>query len=224
MKRTIAIILTSLMLFSTVAIAQAQQSVTSTPPTTISSPTDPLDALIANETNATIKAQLQNIRVNRQEIVTLRVTSTAKVNALKLLIANMPVDDENEALEKARDIVESFDDRVKSGIEHDQKIARQIENLRNHVARIRQNVSEQNQNNSNGERKRSRIRNGKPDDDGDRKNGEDTQHMRQNRRSDRNEEKILRRVERVIKSQERIIGRLERRIEKIDDLIEELTP
>lgn len=224
MKRTIAIILTSLMLFSTVAIAQAQQSVTSTPPTTISSPTDPLDALIANETNATIKAQLQNIRVNRQEIVTLRVTSTAKVNALKLLIANMPVDDENEALEKARDIVESFDDRVKSGIEHDQKIARQIENLRNHVARIRQNVSEQNQNNSNGERKRSRIRNGKPDDDGDRKNDEDTQHMRQNRRSDRNEEKILRRVERVIKSQERIIGRLERRIEKIDDLIEELTP
>jgi len=224
MKRTIAIILTSLMLFSTVAIAQAQQSVTSTPPTTISSPTDPLDALIANETNATIKAQLQNIRVNRQEIVALRVTSTAKVNALKLLIANMPVDDENEALEKARDIVESFDDRVKSGIEHDQKIARQIENLRNHVARIRQNVSEQNQNNSNGERKRSRIRNGKPDDDGDRKNGEDTQHMRQNRRSDRNEEKILRRVERVIKSQERIIGRLERRIEKIDDLIEELTP
>ena len=224
MKRTIAIILTSLMLFSTVAIAQAQQSVTSTPPTTIISPTDTLDALIANETNATIKAQLQNIRVNRQEIVTLRVTSTAKVNALKLLIANMPVDDENEALEKARDIVESFDDRVKSGIEHDQKIARQIENLRNHVARIRQNVSEQNQNNSNGERKRSRIRNGKPDDDGDRKNGEDTQHMRQNRRSDRNEEKILRRVERVIKSQERIIGRLERRIEKIDDLIEELTP
>lgn len=224
MKRTIAIILTSLMLFSTVAIAQAQQSVTSTPPTTIISPTDTLDALIANETNATIKAQLQNIRVNRQEIAALRVTSTAKVNALKLLIANMPVDDENEALEKARDIVESFDDRVKSGIEHDQKIARQIENLRNHVARIRQNVSEQNQNNSNGERKRSRIRNGKPDDDGDRKNGEDTQHMRQNRRSDRNEEKILRRVERVIKSQERIIGRLERRIEKIDDLIEELTP
>lgn len=224
MKRTIAIILTSLMLFSTVAIAQAQQSVTSTPPTTIISPTDTLDALIANETNATIKAQLQNIRVNRQAIAALRVTSTAKVNALKLLIANMPVDDENEALEKARDIVESFDDRVKSGIEHDQKIARQIENLRNHVARIRQNVSEQNQNNSNGERKRSRIRNGKPDDDGDRKNGEDTQHMRQNRRSDRNEEKILRRVERVIKSQERIIGRLERRIEKIDDLIEELTP
>jgi len=223
MKRIISILLTGLMLFSAVAIAQAQQAVTSTPPTVISSPTDPLADLIANETNAAVKEKLQTIENNRLTIKGLRETFAAKVKILGQLIANMPNDDDNEALEKAREVVANFEDRLKSGIEHDQKIARHIEGLRNHVVKIRQNASSQDQNNLNGERRRTKIRKGGQDVD-ERKNAKDNRTIGQNRKSERNEGKFLRRVERILSSQERIIDRLERRIERIDDLIEELTP
>lgn len=227
MKRILALILTTLVLFGTVTLAQAGQTPTTTAtttPPTVTNQTDPLADLIANETNAAIKEKLQTIAQNRQTIRGLRETFATKVQALKQLIANMPEDDDNEALEKARDIVEGFEERTKSGNEHDQKILRSIEGLRNHAAKIRQKAAEQDQNAANGETKRARIRNGRQGDDDERKNGNGKQNIRQNRRGERNEQKILRRVDRIIKSQERIIGRLERRIEKIDDLIDELTP
>ena len=230
MKRIISILLTGLMLFSTVAIAQAQQTTTttttatSTQPTTVSNPADPLAVLIASTPTSTMRGKLLTIQTNRDTITKLRATTTLRITALRTLIANMPEDDDNEALEKARDIVEGFEDRVKSGIEHDRQILRQIEVLSSHIAKFRQNTASQVQNNANGVSRRVRTRTGKQDDDDERKNDKNKQHMGQNRRSERDEDKILKRIDRIIKSQERIIQRLERRIERINDLIEELTP
>jgi vacuolar-type H+-ATPase subunit I/STV1 len=234
MKRILAIILTTLMLFGTFTLVQAEQTTTTTTTATtttsatVTNPTDPLIDLIANETNTAIKGRLQTIVQNRQTIIGLRETFSTKVQALKQLIANMPEDDDNEALEEAKDIIESFEGRVTSGIEHDQNIQRKIEGLRTAMPRIRQQAAEQNQNNANNNGKRTRIRNGRQNNDNERNNGNARQNMRQNRRSERNDErneqKILRRIDQIIRSQQRIIDRLETRIDKVDDLIDELTP
>jgi len=221
MKRIIAIILTSLMLFSTVAIAQ---TLTTTPPLTVNNPVDHLASLIsATPTTTPIHSRLIIIRNNRDKITGLRATTTLRVTALGLLIANMR-DDDNETLEKARGIVESFEGRMQSGIQHDRQIQRQIKELRSHMSTITQSVASQVPNNSNGDRRDTRIRNRNQDDDGERNNGKGAQNLRQNRRSERNETQTIRRIERIIKSQERIIDRLERRIDIIEDLIDELTP
>jgi len=218
MKRIIAIILTSLMLFSTVAIAQ---TLTTTPPLTVNNPVDHLASLIsATPTTTPIHSRLIIIRNNRDKITGLRATTTLRVTALGLLIANMR-DDDNETLEKARGIVESFEGRMQSGIQHDRQIQRQIEKLHSQMSRFRQSAAAQVPNNSNAERD-TRIRNGRRNDDGERKNGNGTQNLRQNRRSERNETQTIRRIERIIKSQERIIDRLERRIEIIEELIDDL--
>jgi len=150
----------------------------------------------------------------------LHATTTLRVTALGVLIAPM-TDDDNETLEKARGIVESFEGRMQSGIQHDRQIQRQIEKLHSQMSRFRQSAAAQVPNNSNAERD-TRIRNGRRNDDGERKNGNGTQNLRQNRRSERNETQTIRRIERIIKSQERIIDRLERRIEIIEELIDDL--
>jgi len=225
MKRIIAIILTSLMLLSSVAIAQTPTTTpTTTPPLTVNNPVDHLASLIsATPTTTPIHSRLIIIRNNRDKITGLRATTTLRVTALGLLIANMR-DDDNETLEKARGIVESFEGRMQSGIQHDRQIQRQIKELRSHMSTITQSVASQVPNNSNGDRRDTRIRNRNQDDDGERNNGKGAQNLRQNRRSERNETQTIRRIERIIKSQERIIDRLERRIDIIEDLIDELTP
>ena len=228
MKRIIAIILTSLMLFSTVAIAQTLTTTTNTKPTTTATSTPPVDHLTAlinaTPTTTPIHSRLIIIRNNREKITGLRATTTLRVTALGLLIAPMTGDDDNETLEKARDIVEGFEDRMQSGIQHDRQIQRQIEKLHSQMSKFRQSAATQVPNNSNGDRRNTKIRNRNQDDDGERNNGKGAQNLRQNRRNERNEAQILRRIERIIKSQERIIGRLERRIEIIEELIDDLTP
>jgi len=226
MKRIIAIIITSLMLFSTVAIAQtATTTPTTTPPLTVNNPVDHLTALInATPTTTPIHSRLIIIRNNRDKITGLRATTTLRVTALGLLIAPMTGDDDNETLEKARDIVEGFEDRMQSGIQHDRQIQRQIKELHSQMSRFRQIAASQGPNNSNDDKRETRIRNGRRNDDGERKNGNGTQNLRQNRRSERNETQTIRRIGRIIKSQERIIDRLEGRLERIEDLIVELTP
>ncbi len=135
----------------------------------------------------------------------------------------MPEDDDNEALDKARDIVEDFVDQLEADAEHDQKFLRQIQKLQNIGVQTRQKMAESSENAANGEKRRTRMRRGwQNDDDNERKNSKENNNMRQTRRIERNEQAILKRIDRIIRSQQRIIERLERRISRIDNLIGEL--
>jgi len=220
MKRILAIILASIMMFGSVAFAQTSQTSTSNPTGNTTVASDPLPGLIARETNTAIRTRLHTIATNRNIIIGLRATTTLKIGHLTSTIALLSVvdDDDNEALDKARDIVEDFNDIVESGLEHDAMLASKIVRLQRFMQEKQNNAA----NVANREEKRLGRGNNRQDDD-ELKNSSGKQNINQNHRIRRNETAILRHIDNIIRQQQRIINRLRRRITLIENLIEELS-
>lgn len=220
MKRLLASVLTLIILLSSFAAVQAAQNTTTTTQTTVATQPDPLAVLIAAHKPGDIRTKLETMALNKTKIRDLRALYTVRVNALGVLIANMPNDEDNEALEKAREIVEDLEDRIESDAANDRKFLRDVRRLQN--LRLPETSATRGDSRKEG-RKQHGVGRGSQDDDEDaRKNGRVNKNLRQNRRAERNESALLKSIDNILRSQQRMIDRLNRRIDRVDNLLVEL--
>lgn len=171
-----------------------------------------------------IRERIGTINANRTTIQGLRLELAPKIDSLRILLAALPddMDDElEETVDEAKDLVEKFDEQIAERNNHEVRILRDITRLSNRPTKsgFDDDDDDNRGNRGNNGRGRGNNKNGSSNDaDDDRPRNSRAVEVGQ-----RNMERhVIRGLDQIVSSQVRWIRRLNRMIRSADDFIAEL--